>query len=620
MGQQARRYADTAAMNAAHKTVRPPSLSPPTLSEIHALIEAAGGLNLKSLKITILRNVTVETIAPYLSYEGLVSGFSVDVTFGEFDTIAQDALAGDKGPLSHNPDIIVIWTFMETLSRKIAREFTSLAPAELEAEFAYIRDFVISTLVAIRRTSSAPIIWTGFEWPVQPAFGSADAQNPIGQTAMFGRLNQMLREQLAAIGGAIILDLTGSLARVGSDAFYDCRYWHLGRAPYGREGLRDIAAEIMKIARAAKGVGRKCLVLDADNTLWGGIVGEDGAANVFIGHEYPGSSYRDFQQEIVNLHDRGVLVAIASKNNPDDLWEVFNSRSEMLLKPEHIASAQVGWSNKIASLQTIAADLNIGLDSIVFVDDSPFECELVQQALPDVAVICLPADRPYEFRSILARCGLFDTFFVTAEDRNRSASYKSEAQRKKLREETKDIGHYLSSLGMVLEIERATTATVPRVAQLTQRTNQFTLTTRRYSEADILGFCDSNEAEVLIASLSDRFGDYGIIGAVVVKYAAAKGEIDSFMLSCRALGRGVEDALLDQALLAAKARGCSAMQGMYIPTAKNGQTANFFDRQGFALVESNDRKKLYSSDLQRFVARPLGPFNLVVSAIAQSAP
>jgi FkbH-like protein len=345
--------------------------------------------------------------------------------------------------------------------------------------------------------------------------------------------------------------------------------------------MRAIAAEYMKVVRAAKGRNRKCIVVDADGTLWGGIVGEDGVNAVRVGRTFPGSAYYDFQQALLAQRDRGILLALCSKNDPQAVEEVFAARAaDMALTPAHFAAMRVNWADKAQNIREIASELNIGLDSLVFVDDSPFETALVRELLPAVHTIQLPED-PVEFRGIIESCGLFDTLTFSDEDRTRSDMYAAERQRREEQaSSTISVADYLRGLAMEVAIDRVDDRSLARVAQLTQKTNQFNLTTRRYSESDVQRFAGAGH-DVFALRLRDRLGDSGIVGVAIVKHEGARSHIDTLLMSCRALGRGVEDALLCACLRESRRRGAADLVGEFIPTARNQRAQGFYASQGF---------------------------------------
>ncbi len=554
-------------------------------SEIQEYLNKLDPGKLPELKISILRNVVVEPVEPYLQYLACRAGFSARVSFGEYDNIFQEAVGGNRELLGPETDNVLVFMRLDGLSWDLARNFNALSGAQIQAEIDRIKDFISKVLAGIRSQSEAMILWHGFELPAHPALGILDGQSHEGQSATVAELNEALRESLKSSGNSYLVDLNLCRLRVGDKNFYDPRYWHIGRAPFSREALREISEEDFKFIRPLKGKNKKCLVLDCDNTLWGGIIGEDGLSGIKLGKTYPGSAYYEFQQEVLNLYHRGVILALCSRNDEQNVREVFRKHPDMVLKEEHIAAAQIEWQDKATGLRRIARDLNIGLDSMVFMDDSEFEIDLVREVLPEVTVIHLPADRAVENRDILAACGLFDSLSLSEEDKKRGAMYKAEARRKKLRTQAADLMHYLESLEMVLTVRSADEFTIPRIAQLTQRTNQFNLTTRRYSEDEIKTLSDSDCAEVFCLKLNDRFGDSGIVGVGILKYESEKALIDEFLLSCRILGRGVEDAFLVQTLKIAGNKGCSTVIGEYLPTDRNDQVKDFYLKHGFKALK-----------------------------------
>jgi FkbH-like protein len=567
-------------------------------AQIEEKLRSATLTGFPELNFAVLRNVVVEAIEPYLRYRAYEMGFNANCEFGEYDNIFQEAIGGKDKLLNERTHCVLVFLRLETLSWDLARNFAGLGKVEIEQEKNRIKDFIAHVLGGIRRQTSALILWHGFELPLYPALGIVDHQQGSGQTAVIDGLNQDMRDALRQLENAYYVDLNVCRARVGGGAFYDPRYWHIGKAPYSRAALEEIAGEIFKYIRPLKGKNKKCLVLDCDNVLWGGIVGEDGLTGIKLAKTYPGSAYYEFQQEILNLYNRGVVLALCSKNNAADVWEVFQRHPDMLLREKHIAAAQINWRDKVTNLRQLGADLNLGLDSFVLIDDSPFEAGQVREYLPEVEVLQLPEDQPVEYREILAACGWFDTLILSEEDKQRGAMYRAEAARKDLQAQSPDLASYYGSLEMVLQIRFADEFSVPRIAQLTQKTNQFTLTTRRYSDADIQRLSESDAADVVYLQLRDRFGDSGITGVCILKYESERAFIDSFLLSCRVLGRGVEEAFLVQCLKRAKRRGCKIAVGEYRPTAKNEQVTDFYPTRGFRILPEEDDVKRYAADLE----------------------
>lgn len=562
-----------------------------TYAEMHDILNRAKLDQLPKLDISILRNVVVEGMIPYLRFLAYEMGLRAEIRMGDYDNLVQESLSGANGILKKDTDCILLFNKLEGVSWSLARNFASLGKEEIQNKVRDIHETITHVLGGIRNQTNGMILWCGFELPLFPSLGIWDGQIASSQSEIITELNNFLRSSLHTIPNAYYVDLNLCLARVGGQAFYDDRYWHIGRAPYSREGLAEIASETFKYIRAGKGKNKKCLVLDCDNVLWGGIIGEDGLAGIKLSKVYPGSPYTEFQQEVLNLYSRGIILALCSKNNEKDVWEVFRTHPDMVLKENHIAAAEINWEDKATNLRRIAATLNIGLESMVFMDDSEFEVNLVRGAIPEITVVHLPKDRSVEYRTILASCGLFDTLALSAEDRERGDMYRLEALRKKMQNEAPDLETYLRSLEMVAEVKLVDDYTLPRVAQLTQKTNQFNLTTRRYSEADIKAFMHTEEVDVLTLRLSDKFGDSGLVGVCILKYNEQTALIDTLLLSCRVLGRGVEDVFIAQAFKLARQRNCESVIAEYYQTAKNEQVKNFYPRQGFESIPPSSEKE-----------------------------
>jgi FkbH-like protein len=588
-------------------------------AQIHHALNAERLSDLPGLDIAVLHNIVVEPIEPYLRYFAYAMGYNARCRFGAYDNVFQEATAGKSELLNERTDCVLVFTRLETLSWDLARNFASLDADRIRGEKERIRDFIVATLRGIRAQTPAMIIWCSFEQPIDPALGILDFQQETGQSATVAELNRYLREALQTHKSAYVLDINSCIARLGAHAFHDRRYWHIGKAPYTREGLEQIGSEAFKFIRALKGKNRKCLVLDCDNVLWGGIVGEDGLSGIRLATTYPGSAYYEFQQEVLNLHKRGVVLALCSRNNENDVWQVFEEHPDMLLRKEHIAAAEINWNDKVTNLQSIAATLNLGLDSLVFVDDSEFEAGQVREMLPQVEVVQLPSDRAVESRDILAAGGWFDTLALSQEDRHRGAMYRAEAARRESLPQGNDLTAYYESLEMVLAVALVDAFSVPRVAQLTQKTNQFNLTTHRYSEAQIQEFADSDDIDVIHLHAQDRFGAFGLTGVCILKYVGKRALIDTFLLSCRVLGRGIEDAFLVQCLHRATHRGCDVAVGMFRPTGKNQQVEDFYPKRAFRQVRAEGDVLHFELGLTDFAAREPTHFKSVESPFGTTA-
>jgi FkbH-like protein len=364
--------------------------------------------------------------------------------------------------------------------------------------------------------------------------------------------------------------------------------------------LPHLAREYLRYILPAKGLNRKCIVLDLDNTLWGGIIGEDGLGGIQLGADPPGNAFTLFQRALLTLWKRGILLAVCSKNSEAEALAVFDEHPDMVLRREHFAAYRINWDDKVQNICALAEELNIGLESLVFLDDNPVERARVRAALPQVLTPELPMDPSY-YRSMLLDLPVFETLALTDEDRSRNRMYAEQQARRA--HEARYAGNdaleeYFADLGIVVEISPASSLTLPRLAQLTRKTNQFNTTTRRYSEADLAEMLARGH-RVYALRAGDRFGDYGVVGAaILVPSSSACWELDTLLLSCRAMGRGVESAMLAAAAREARRHGAEWLEGWIIPTARNEPVRRCYRDHGFILARDElDGRQLWRLEL-----------------------
>ena len=550
----------------------------------------------------ILRNYTLEGLKPFLKYHYYQSALRPQITFGGYDTIAEDVLTSN--PIQR-PDLVVLSLRLETFAPDLDRP--DISPADLAQ-----RLFALYDTVAAR--FDGPIVVNTFLPPFYPQYGLSAGDYPTSTEYKVHVLNNEIRNYVVRHAqGFVVSDWVRLLMRLGRDRCLDDRFWYMARAPFKPDFLREYAADIACVARALKGRTKKCLVLDCDNTLWGGVVGEVGLAGLQLDpHEYPGAVYYRFQKNVLSLHDRGVLILLCSKNNEDDVWRVLENHPSCLLKKHHISGWRINWSDKAANLRELAEELNLSLDSFVFVDDSPFECELVGRLLPEVTVCPVPRCLT-EYPDLPFRTGWFDQLSGTNIDRRRTEMVRREADRRWLREQLPDLESYLASLEIRADIHGLRRDEIPRVAQLTQKTNQFNLTTRRYSEAQIQTFARSEQTRIFTLTVSDKFGPSGLTGVFIATCHNGIADIDTFLLSCRVLGRRLEDVFtvhcLDRLTRLWRLRQWTAA---YFPTSKNHQVADFWDRFGFDPKPDDNGAKQYTVPADRLTL-PRIPFIMVRS-------
>jgi len=559
----------------------------PTYVEAASAIDNAGPEEHRPpMRLAWLRNVTIEPLMPVISGEVALAGYTPESYVGQFDNILQDALEPNSDLYQFNPDAIVLVQWLETLAPKFVNRFLTFDREEAKSEVARIAAYVGDVVGALRKHSDKPILLNNFPLPPYAALGILDAQDVHYQTQLVIELNRSLMAEVKQWRDIFIVDYMQLFGRIGTDHALDPRLWHVARMPFSREALVPLGQLYGRFIRALNGVTRKCLILDCDNTLWGGVIGEDLASGIQLGDDYPGSCFKALQQHVLTLKDRGIILALCSKNNEQDVLNVLRNHPDMLIDEKDLATWRINWDNKAANIRSIVEELNIGFDSVVYVDDSSFECDLVQTYLPDVNVIHLQGESTH-YVSLLNEKGGFDSLSYSAEDRRRTEMYKVETHRQELERSADNIQDYLAQLEMQAEIRLNDPFAVPRVSQLTQKTNQFNLTTRRYTQGDIEAFLADPQVDVLHLKLTDKVSDLGIIGASIIKYVGDEAHIDTLLLSCRAIARNVEDVMLHKLRSLSSERGCKVMRARYIPTARNQQVETLYQRFGFSRVESD---------------------------------
>jgi FkbH-like protein len=425
------------------------------------------------------------------------------------------------------------------------------------------------------------------DYPVFGNFDGAVAATPYGVTQ---RLNRAVRDAAAA-EGVMLLDIAHWSAIHGLPSWYDVTRWHHAKqliAPTAAVFYGDLVGRLLA---AMRGLSAKCLVLDLDNTLWGGVIGDDGLEGIVLGQgSGAGEAFIAFQSYAKQLSQRGVILAVCSKNTHEIAEAAFLQHPDMVLKREDIAAFFANWEDKPSNLRKIASTLNIGLDSLVFFDDNPAEREIVRQTLPEVAVPEVPEDAAH-FVACLAEAGYFESIAFTEEDRARAEQYRANAERSQAMDGGTDIGAFLASLDMKMTVAPFTAVDLPRITQLTNKSNQFNLTTRRYTQDQMAAFAASASAVTLSFRLVDKFGDNGLIGVLIALPADGDAtilRIDTWLMSCRVLGRQVEAETINQLCRIARDRGFTTIAGDYLPTAKNGIVRDLYARMGFTHIGGED--------------------------------
>jgi FkbH-like protein len=423
--------------------------------------------------------------------------------------------------------------------------------------------------------------------PTDSLFGSFDRVEGTSPFAMTEAFNEKLREW-ARSGGIVIADIARLAASIGYERWDDPRHWHASKLPFSPDFTPVYADAIARVVGALMGKAKKVLVLDLDNTLWGGVVGDDGLDGIALGQgSATGEAFLAVQNLALDLRQRGVVLAVCSKNEDATARQPFKEHPEMALKERQIAVFQANWTDKASNLRMIAEKLNLGVDSLVLLDDNPAEREQVRRELPMVGVPELPDDPAY-YPRYLAAAGYFEAVAFSEEDRARADQYQTNAARTELLSSSSDMDSYLRSLDMRCRIGPVSSVNRARVAQLINKSNQYNLTTRRYTEAQVADMESRPDKLMLQARLEDRFGDNGIISIVIVDKTRREWDIDTWLMSCRVLGRRVEHALLKTIAGYARSEGAAALTGSFIPSAKNQMVQDHYEKLSFALTDRSE--------------------------------
>lgn len=540
----------------------------------------AGGM-IARFKLGLIGSGTLSLIAAAIPGSGMRHFVLIDIVEAEYGRSLEQATDPTSLIRSSDLDGALLAFDYRDLHLNGAAADAEAAKAQVENAFAYMKAVADN----LSQSLTGPVMVQTLVAPVEPLFGNLDAAEPTSPYAMVQSLNRMILDWVGE-SDTVLVDVARFAAMVGSAQWLDPIHWHSAKLPVAPQLVPLLADLIARTIAAIRGKTRKCLVLDLDNTVWGGVIGDDGLDGIAIGQgSAEGEAFLSVQRAALDLRARGIVIAVSSKNDEAVAWRPFSDHPDMLLKKDHISVFQANWEDKASNIKHIAQSLNIGLDSLVFLDDNPFERELVRRELPFVAVPEL-TDDPALYATILSSAGYFDAVAVSAEDRKRAEYYQANAERTSMLASSTDLEGYLRSLDMVCTISPFDSIGRARVAQLINKSNQFNLTTRRYTESEVASMEGAADKYTMQVRLADKFGDNGMISVVVFDKSAAQWSNDLWLMSCRVLGRRVEEAVLAHVAAAAKSEGVSRLVGTYLPTAKNQMVKGLYERLGFDLVEN----------------------------------
>jgi FkbH-like protein len=535
-------------------------------------------------RIALLSSTTIDFLAPILRAQCFGTGIDAEIYIGPFNQYEQEIRDPASGLARFSPDAIVIATDWRSLGLGDEED----SPAEITREHAARFE---SLWRESRERLGAAVIQFNFEAPPYEALGHLSSALPGGRGRLLRAINLALWEAAERTQGVTILDVDQTAARFGKDRWNDAVLWHTAKQYPSAEAMPALGHQITAMLRAILGLTYKCVALDLDGVLWGGVIGEDGLAGIQLGGGPAGEAFVAFQRYLQSLARSGVLLAVCSKNNPEDALLPFREHPEMVLRERDIAVFLANWQPKEENLRAIAAAVNIGLDAMVFVDDNPAERSRMRQNLPEVEVVEMPTD-PAQYVAAVSRLGLFETLAITSEDRQRTASIQKNLERKTLESTAGSVDDYLAQLDIKVQLAPFDEANLPRIVQLINKTNQFNLTTRRRKDAEVRALVDAG-AYTQAMRASDRFGDSGLTGVLIAVAEGGDLRVDTWLMSCRVLGRRLDEAMFAALVRYAAENGYGRIIGEHIPTAKNGQVADLYVRLGCAAAGGEGERRLF---------------------------
>jgi FkbH-like protein len=567
----------------------------------HVSANTAASASFSRAKIAVLGDGTLSLYAGPLVGSGMRHGLLLEVVEGEYGAAVQESVDAASALHAAKADFALIVSDARLLGLTLSAATEEEATAKVDAALARLRMIVDG----LRPSVASAILVQTITPPAEALFGSFDRVQAGAPFAMVEAVNRRLAAW-ALEGGVVLVDTARIAQTVGLETWDDPGHWHASKLPFSPAMLPLWADVVARTIAAVRGKSRKCLVLDLDNTLWGGVIGDDGLGGIHLGQgSAAGEAHVAIQRMALELRARGVVLAVCSKNEEDAARLPFREHPDMLLREDDIAVFQANWTDKAANLVAIAQTLNIGVDALVFLDDNPAERLQVRRELPLVGVPEMPADVALYPRT-LAAAGYFEAVAFSKEDRERAGYYQANARRAAALTATADIETYLASLDMVCQIGPVDAVNRPRVSQLINKSNQYNLTTRRYSESEVELVEKDPRRHAFQIRLTDTFGDNGIISVIIADREGEAWSIDTWLMSCRVLGRRVEHAALAHLVAAAASDGARRLVGRYVPSAKNRMVADHYAKLGFSLAETrDDGVTVWTLDLDAFQPTPL---------------
>lgn len=554
-------------------------------------------------KLAVMGDCATQHLVVALRGKFNKEGLHVEILDLDYNQITAQILDLESELYRFQPNAVLI----QMCTEKLYENYLKLAPTERKEFAQEMVQKIVFDWGKLYERRQMTVLQFNFPEFDDGIHGNFAAQYEMSFIFQLRKLNVLLSQEAATKKFAHIVDICGVQAKLGRDFFHSDKLYYLAKMPVNLPAIPYVANEVFHVVRALQGRTKKCVVVDLDNTLWGGVIGDDGLCGIQVGELGQGRAFSELQSWLLELKMRGILLAVCSKNDEETAKQPFLHHPEMRLKLKDFAIFIANWKNKDENIAYICDTLNIGRDSVVFLDDNPFERGLVRQMLPDVTVPELPED-PADYLGSIRTLGLFETVSVSVEDAMRTKQYQAEANRQIAKAEFDSFEDYLCSLEMRAEVSAFTPFQFARIAQLTQRSNQFNLRTVRYTEADIERIAQDDQFITRYFSLEDKFGDHGLIAVLIMeKCDANTAFVDTWLMSCRVLKRTMEAFVVNEMVQAAKAAGVERIIGEYIPTLKNRMVADLYKLYGFKEMKEDKNRfvlRLQDYDLQNtFIKR-----------------
>ncbi|WP_042683772.1 HAD-IIIC family phosphatase [Candidatus Nitrosotenuis chungbukensis] len=535
----------------------------------------------KKIRIGILCSFTINGLEEAMRVKSAEKNIDCITYVGGYNQYNQEILNHESNVYKFSPDL----TFLIVDTRNILGNLFHF-PYSISASER--RSFVEKKVKEIQNLANAftsktksKLVIANFPLPTYSPHGIFETKTEYGLHKMIEDLNSRLIDSFANSDSIYIYDFNGFVSQYGEDNIFDYKQFLFGDMKISLDYIPYLANDLIGYVVGHLGLSKKCIILDLDNTLWGGIVGEDGFNGIRLGPEPPGNSYLEFQRVLLSLYQRGIILAINSKNNYDEALKVIKEHPYMVLREEHFASIRINWNDKVSNMKEIANELNIGADSMVFFDDDPVNREYMRINMPQILTVDLPQD-PSQYAQTIKKMNEFSVLSITDEDAQRGKMYLEQRKRSDLEQSAPDLESFLKNLDLKVLIKNANEFTIPRISQLTLKTNQFNLTTKRYQESDIKKLSEDDRYVVGCAQVTDKFGDNGITGVFIVRKENPKEWfIDTFLLSCRVMGREVEKGILGYIINKAKENEIERIKAQFIPSQKNKPIEEFLPNCGF---------------------------------------